>query len=424
MHCRSVCFLLFFAVLYSCKDDDPPPPSMSYQNPMWTFAINRGGPNFSSPTVQSNLIHDGSVILGTINGGDKLSLTSVDIESGDVAWDWADLFSVDSEQILFNEHYVSSGSVYFIGGSRHYCIDLVNGNTVWKNLSSGSFSSNDIAGIAGSAYSLGGGIDTFQNYQAGFIHKVSMASGDRELFLVPPYEIDSTLSPAGSRIGRATSIETFVDNGQEYLSYVWQEFAPSQQFAREFHSFLALYNITTDEYVYQRAPLIDPQINGVALHPHQIADGFAYVAIAESIVCVDVMTGERQWVKKFTGEIWTGGLVVVDDVLVVACENKILYGLQASNGSQVWTTESGQLCSPLRERVINDVVYFSCSSDGLFRAVDVRTGRSIWKIDSVPYEEGSNGFRKIVYCEQPKNGKKGRVITQTTKTAYCFEAAR
>lgn len=75
---------------------------------------------------------------------------------------------------------------------------------------------------------------------------------------------------------------------------------------------------------------------------------------------------------------------------------------------------------------MNGVAYFSGGGPlGIF-AKDIKTGKTLWKLDASLYEKETGGafWRKEVNVIPAQNGEKAKVVVCSEKYAYCFEAVR
>jgi outer membrane protein assembly factor BamB len=75
---------------------------------------------------------------------------------------------------------------------------------------------------------------------------------------------------------------------------------------------------------------------------------------------------------------------------------------------------------------MNGVVYFNGGASGRLHAIDIREGKTVWKIDPKLIGEFPNEifWGTAIYTLPGENGKKGKVISLTGNNAYCFEAYR
>ncbi|HEX9650870.1 MAG TPA: PQQ-binding-like beta-propeller repeat protein, partial [Cyclobacteriaceae bacterium] len=99
-------------------------------------------------------------------------------------------------------------------------------------------------------------------------------------------------------------------------------------------------------------------------------------------------------------------------------------GFNAWSGNLLWEEKSAGRPSELK--ILNGIVYFTTGGDGRLHALDIQTGKHIWKLKcpdknydpSYPFK--SDG----VAVFQGKNGKKGKIIASGFINAYCYEAIR
>lgn len=217
-----------------------------------------------------------------------------------------------------------------------------------------------------------------------------------------------------------SSIIPYVENQDTFLVTAYQEVFPNYSF----QSYLGLYNQTKREWVYDSIVLGDVGIKGVLYQPLRKFENTVITNVANSLVCYNYMTGEKVWDKEFPHDFSFAGFDISEGILVGSCENTTLYGLNAHTGQTLWTTDGCGTCSKLENRTLNGVVYFGGGSTGIFHAVDIHSGETLWKLDPYLYEENNAFWTWSVNVVPGINGEKGRIIIQNALHAYCFEAAK
>ncbi len=75
---------------------------------------------------------------------------------------------------------------------------------------------------------------------------------------------------------------------------------------------------------------------------------------------------------------------------------------------------------------LDGIVYFVGGGDGLLHAVEVETGRHVWRLHSPDLEENNGAWFKgdIRVLSSFGEGTKGKVIVSSYLSAFCYEAAR
>jgi outer membrane protein assembly factor BamB len=142
------------------------------------------------------------------------------------------------------------------------------------------------------------------------------------------------------------------------------------------------------------------------------------------LICYNYYTGDLVWEREFPHDFSFSGFEIEDGILVGSCENKILYGIDARLGNILWTSEGAGTNSKLENRILNGIVYFGGGSSGFFHAVDIHSGKTIWKLDPYKYEDNKAFWTWSVNVVPGNDGEKGRVIIQNALHAYCFEAVK
>ena len=84
----------------------------------------------------------------------------------------------------------------------------------------------------------------------------------------------------------------------------------------------------------------------------------------------------------------------------------------------MWKVESGGTTSPIA--FMNGVAYFSGGSDGRLNAIDVATGRYIWKLK----RPGSSNWKRHVAVVPGDDSRPDLIVASTYKEYMAFPAAR
>ncbi len=164
-----------------------------------------------------------------------------------------------------------------------------------------------------------------------------------------------------------------------------------------------------------RFPTGSPMISTPA-----IADGRVFIATETGQVYgLDLASGQQLWSYE-TGQMIQSSPAVSNGVLVVGCENNFLYGLDAASGQKKWLAlaEGRVISSPA---VQDGVAYFGSLADGnSFYAVDLQTGKFIWKVKAGPLI-GSPAIRDgVIYV----GGADGSVLAGDARDGSLVWAAQ
>ena len=149
-----------------------------------------------------------------------------------------------------------------------------------------------------------------------------------------------------------------------------------------------------------------------------------YFSPDQSIICLNLYTGKRLWKKDFPNGFTFSGFIIADGTLLANSEDTYLYALDPDTGQQLWKEKSSGTSSKMSH--LNGVVYFVGGGDGLLHAVDIATGKHLWRIHSPDLEVNSGAWFKprVSVLPAEREGEKGKVITSSYLSAFCYEAAR
>ena len=421
----SVLILTLIFASPSCREEMLSPSTNSkgevtYLPPLWKYSLHKNGKFHSNSQIKANLVFGDKVLIGTTEGEGDNWLNAVEIETGKEVWKWNDIYQPPTEKMHISYFYEHNGKMGYIRGSKHYCINLETGATHWKLNRTSSFDS-EMVGFGNTYYAMGQPTDTLEDYAVYNVFQGDLETGELHSILMPNVNTDILENQKLLRIG-VTSIAPLIENNDTLLLIAWQNVFQDNNL---FQSYLGLYNLSTKEWIYEKSVLNDePVWNGGLLTPITIYEGRAYMSVGYELLCHDIWSGELVWKHQYNNEIFFSGFVVADGRVIANNENKTLYCYDAATGSLLWTGEGAGTSSRLRDRYLNEMVYFSGGSSGYIHAVDTRNGKTVWKLDPSKMGDDADLWKGDIYVVPGKNGEKGKVIAMTPMNAYCFEAYR
>ncbi|MDX1905509.1 MAG: PQQ-binding-like beta-propeller repeat protein [Bacteroidia bacterium] len=384
---------------------------------IWKLPLHADGVFHSNSIPRAHLVWDHKALIATTGGPDDRALTCVDTRTGEVLWQWSDIYNPPTEYFDIFDTYIYEGVMTYTVGGRHYAIDMETGATKWRFQRDRSYHKT-ISGIGHRYFINGPPTDTLAGYDLRVLHEGDLRTGTLRQILFPVYS-QQYVGP-GNRIGDVTGCVSVIQGADTLLAVIYQE--PRETY--NWISFLGLYSLTRRVWVYERVQINDEAMNGVLFHEPVISGNQVYMNIGSEIACHDLGTGEQCWKRDFPRDFQFSGFIVEEGLLIANCEDKVLYGLAAATGATRWTGEGAGTSSLLEGRSLNGVVYFSGGSSSRIHAVDLQTGKTLWRLDPALIEPGAEDWKPDLYVIPGEGGKKGRVIACTPMHAYAFEAER
>jgi outer membrane protein assembly factor BamB len=136
----------------------------------------------------------------------------------------------------------------------------------------------------------------------------------------------------------------------------------------------------------------------IEIHGNATAGNFGFqllgnrlYVIDRDLYCINTTDGSIIWQKP---HIFGGpaGLIIADDKLIVASDhlNPSLYAFSLTTGDLLWKEPLSGTASPLQFH--NCVIYTVGGGDGLLHAIDVSSGKHLYKMTSPDEEKNSNLF--------------------------------
>lgn len=415
--------LVIFSLLSSCSKDDginsiikDKEGVVTYLPPLWSLPLHEdGNPESHSLSVTgNNVVNEEDVLIITNQNSTSRYLTLVSSETGEILWKWNDWYIPESESFKGRFTITHNNVIHWITGTRHYWVDLENGQTVKKYRGQNSYAFN-LRTLGSHFFGLAKPKDTLTQYQTTAVFRGDFYDEEPEMVLLPKLNLEHAI---GYRIGGVTSVIPVIENGDTLLITAYQDIFPNWSF----QSYLGLYNLTRQNWVYEKVPLCEISQKGVLYHPLRQVENTVITNVARSLICYNFYTGEKVWEKEFPHDFSFSGFDIYDGILVGSCENKILYGMDVHTGQLLWTGEGAGTNSKLENRIMDGVLYFGGGSSGYFHAVDIYTGKTLWKLDPHKYEGDEAFWTWSINVVPGRNGEKGKVIIQNARNAYCFEA--
>ncbi len=378
--------------------------------------------------LEGRVVHNNHRLFGG-EQSDKKVLMMRHIETGKILWEWTNFLSLDI--VSFSSYTPHQYQNYLFlqdqdkYGSKHYCINMETGQTVWQEERDKSFNAY-YTGLD-EYYFLIGSYDNTDGYSEGIAFKGNILTGEQDTFFYPKYSREhlSVIDIAGY----IEFLKAFKNEitGESYVAIIFNDPLEQQNNVSYSARFLALYNLSQGETVYEKEAIYSGYHGGRVAEDPVVVDDKIYMAGGNFIACNNVYTGKSVWKKSFTTRFY--GLAVDGDKVLAnsSFDNQYntanLYALDRETGSQLWRTPSSGTSSRLV--TLNGVAYFVGGGDGLLHAVDIETGNHIWRLIS-PDEEHNSGafFAKDITAVPGRNGNKGIILVSSYLSAMAFEAAR
>lgn len=344
-----------------------------------------------------------------------------DMNDGKVLWQWND-YMTDFENGYLDIPCVSNNRLLYNNGPRTHCIDLNTGRTLWQKWKKESLNSTVPIVALGDSYFFCGTFNskTVEGQIQSAVYRGSLLTPTDEVLVVAPQLPQEYFKPLSGPTG-SVSLQTFVRERDTLLVVDYQTVA-AEGFG-VIKSAYGVFNVTRKAWEYKDVPLTKPVQGAVVDGLPQIYAGKVYHSVGHSITCHDLATGKIDWENKYGGNFLFSGFLLVDKLVIANCEDGYLYGLDPLTGTQVWKEKSSG--SSTRLYYQNGVVYFAGGGDGVLHAVEVRTGKHLWKLQSPDLKRHSSAFYQgMVAGIAGQGANRGRIIASTGLTIYAYEAAR
>jgi len=422
---KTICIVLITSLLLVASCDRGKLPNTETQTDsngvyislpfQWKKSLHKNG-------IQNNghldfpIYYNNNIVIPTTNGKNNKFLTMINPDNGKELWNWNDNYLPFSDQIIIFNYYQYNNLLTYQNGTKSYCINLDNGTTQWKTRRDTPFDVRLYPCFDNNFFNLVDIIDS-SGHKEQTASKVNINTGELTGEVIRANYSGSYVNPQNT-VGAITNIIKLPDSNNLYaVTYM----EPSPYWV--VNTYLGLYNADTKEWIYERKLMAPPTMNSSAYEP-KIYNNKLYAWVGKNIVCHDLVTGEQIWIKQFPQDFLFSGFIIADDKIIANNEDTYTYCLNPDNGNIIWKTETSGTSG--RMSYLNGIVYFVGGSSGRLHAIDVSTGKHVWKLDaSLLGEGGTNHFKtNAVYVFPAKNGKPAKVIALSHLYAYCFDAYR
>ncbi|MCK4664106.1 MAG: PQQ-binding-like beta-propeller repeat protein [Bacteroidales bacterium] len=383
----------------------------------WKRSLHARGVFHSNGFFKPPIVYNNNIAIPTTGADGTQYMTLINTTKGETIWQWNDVFPDISGDMELFRLYIYNNLLTWQQGSRSYCVNLENGNTQWRFQRDKSY---DVRiNSFGNSYFTYSIITNNDGYDEQVAYVGDINTGNLTEFLRANLSGDYVApTSANGGIGGIIYVNEITSNNN-LLLITYAEPLPDWNV----NSFLGLYNIQTEQWEYERKLMAPPTVNSSVFHTPVIYDNKVYANVGKNLVCHDLYTGEQLWIKSFTQDFLFSGFIIEENKIIANNENLTLYCLDPETCSEIWTGEGAGTSS--RMSYLNGIIYFVGGSDGKFHAVDISTGKTIWRLNA-EIIEGNDGLFKTnaVYVFSGENGNKGKIIALTDMYAYCFEAYR
>ncbi len=380
--------------------------SMPYQ---WKKSLYGGGQSITNSYFDYPILYNGNIGIPTIAGG-KRYLTFINPENGKTIWEWDDRYQPETEDINISYYHQYNNLLAYQVGDRSYCINLDNGTTHWKIRRDKSYDGR-VNPYQNQFYFTYASIKNKDDNKEQIAYKCDITTGELTEFLRANLSSDY-VSPDG--VGAIIYVN-IVPNNENLLLVTYAEPLPNW----EVNSYFGLYNTETEEWVWDRKLLSSPNQNTSVFTPPQIYNEKIYANVGYSIVCHDLSLGNQLWKKDFLADFMFSGFIIADDKIIANNEDTYTYCLSTYNGHTIWKEASAGTSG--RMSYLNGIVYFVGGSTGKLHAIDISTGKTVWKLDGQKLD-GADFKTNAVYVFEADGNNPAKVIALTHQNAYSFKA--
>ncbi|MFY8000138.1 MAG: PQQ-binding-like beta-propeller repeat protein [Candidatus Kapaibacteriota bacterium] len=370
-------------------------PTLLWQAPITEGQYTVGG------LIHLSLYKNSIVCNGQTSDPDIERLMMINTETGKIQWEWNDIRT--RKDHLSSPYAVKTyqNILALRNGTRLYAINLDSGTTIWEKRCADGV---EIALLGNTLFY--GGSDAF------------LWKGDVRTGIIDTvFFIRNILPPPSVPLDTYEIVQTypFIDKNNDTLVAV--SYTVGQPI--QFEAWYLMYNISKHKLLYNANLLPRSHlVSGIFSNIQRYNDNF-YFAATRSILCHSIKTGKQRWKKDFPGTLLFSGMILSDSTIFANCDAipQFVYALEPNTGNERWKERSaGSILGQLF--VMNGVLYFTGGSDGVLHAIDIKTGKHLWKIECPNRQNDSND-----YFFGNVTGRDGKIFVCSGFHLYCYEVA-
>jgi outer membrane protein assembly factor BamB len=415
--------LLIIIIFYGCSKDEELKDKNGIivnKNAIFSIRITDDDSLATKAFLQKSVIYQNKLLVKTRKNRERV-LRMIDLSNGQTLWEWNDWI----EKNVFDGDcypYIQNNKLTWLSSFEDYQINLDNGKTVWKNSFKEDYNRwcsgfGDIF-LAEHLYNR----EILPEKGGGSVVVMSNIDGKPLVKFKPKYDIEKLSFDDYGWAYTAFGVP-FMKNNDTLILVKLKD--PPPALPRTSVEWLSLYNLSKNEWIYERKKLKNNATTVGITHPSIISNDKVYHGGQGAIVCHDLMTGNKIWESNddTRNSYIFAGILVADGKVYANSDSGNLTCINANGGNVLWQIRSSGSSTALT--YLNGVVYFVGGGDGKLHAVDAETGEYIWKIESP--DIGKNKFASFsgLCAVVPGVGsEKGKIVVTSGLNAFCYEAIR
>jgi len=382
---------------------------------LWAMPITRGID--CDNTLNAPIYYNDNVLIGFDDNNSHHYFRMVNSKNGRIVWERPYYFQYKFR--IYEAYLYNNLAVIQEFCRPRYCIDMNTGDMKWGYKDYKEDLYNNISGIDSLFFicetpfdgkpdsgSIGRGF--YGNIEDGLVYP----------YVTPDFRGDTSMTPIYYSIGEMYRIIPFKnDTGAILQVILYEKFFPDYTSK----ALLGLYNFSERKWIYDNAVIREASLSSRPMPKPIIYKGNIYGICGAQIWCAELYTGKIKWQKNYVCVFESTDFALVDDkVIAIDCYDELV-ALDVNTGREVWENLE---CSSNTSNmiVLNGILYFASMGNGRLHAVEVATGKLLWKLKMPDYKDAS--LQPELTIIPGNNGEKGRIIVRSFLNAYCFEAER
>lgn len=298
------------------------------------------------------------------------TLKLMDSKTGVLKWQWSDYLVGSKPSISHTDQvkFFQSSKFLFTNWKDVYCVDAMNGKSIWRNKIESGEGHPRITVINDFVYHSRV-LNINSTVESSYLVRANINEGkwDTAYTQAKTAGFEPRIEPPSISWKNSKNEEVI------FFQIRYWDFAASKGRI----DWLA-FNIHTNKQEFRLDSIDRGQIGNVA--KALISSEHVFFLCVNSLFCINKYDGTIKWSKYFDneGETFTStSPFIAEGKLFIKPDNRTLYALDPNTGTQIWVDkDNGSSCSDLS--YYNGFLYYSCKGNAKLYAIEASTGKKIW----------------------------------------------
>lgn len=349
-------------------------------------------------TFRDPIYYDDQVIMhknqGLITNMDDV-IYALDSKTGELLWEWNDWIEYQIGTNSLDSYSVIENKMIFANRNKTYCINLDNGQTIWKN-DENNFAINGRLPLSSWRENIFY-VTTDNNLnienKSVYIHNITN-NNYKKIFTINNDSLDVGI------ITPNVELNEFGDTILYIKGYLFDNLNYDAINGTHTSIFMSAFNISKQEYSWKRDSIA--YWNIVRKNPPIILDQSVIITTSNKIISFDKKTGEILWENEFEFSFTSCNYTYGSDKIFVRDNFSKTFAVDALTGQTLWENENTSRTSFCGLRVFEDHLYVGTHNIDI---INIASGQTIFRIEPHNHKLDSRAMFLFTIPALSKNGE-------------------